>query len=298
MHKVSTDLLSAGGQILVKPQTIQIYLPGGDPQGIRVAELTTRIVQLIEVPRSLLADFLDTPESEQVALYFLVGEKEDSSNPQVYIGQTGSLRDRLKSHNQLKDFWERALVLISKTNSMTQTHALFLEWHCLQMAAKADRYGNENGNAGSRPYTPAPLEADCHEIFETGQTLLATLGHPIFEPVVRSVQTSDAQALFVCNARNASGTGQYTQEGFVVLKDSYGPVETMPSFQKSHQSNRLKLIQDGILKADGDRLMFTRDHLFGSPSGASCMLLGRSSNGWMEWKNKQSQTLHELKRGN
>ena len=35
------------------PKTIQIYLPGGDPRGIRVAEITTRIVQVIEVPRSL-----------------------------------------------------------------------------------------------------------------------------------------------------------------------------------------------------------------------------------------------------
>jgi len=33
------------------PKTIQIYLPGGDPRGIRVAEVTTRIVQVIEVPR-------------------------------------------------------------------------------------------------------------------------------------------------------------------------------------------------------------------------------------------------------
>ena len=39
------------------PKTIQIYLPGGDPRGIRVAEITTRIVQVIEVPRSLLSSF-------------------------------------------------------------------------------------------------------------------------------------------------------------------------------------------------------------------------------------------------
>ena len=35
-------------------KTIQIWLPGGDPRGIRIAEMTTRIVQLIEVRRSLL----------------------------------------------------------------------------------------------------------------------------------------------------------------------------------------------------------------------------------------------------
>jgi hypothetical protein len=43
------------------PKTIQIFLPGGDPRGSRVAEVTTRIVQVIEVPRSLLEDFLAMP---------------------------------------------------------------------------------------------------------------------------------------------------------------------------------------------------------------------------------------------
>ena len=38
------------------PKTIQIFLPGGDPRGIRVAEITTRIVQAIEVPRSRSAN--------------------------------------------------------------------------------------------------------------------------------------------------------------------------------------------------------------------------------------------------
>ena len=34
------------------PKTIQIFLPGGDPRGIRIAEITTRIVQVIEVPET------------------------------------------------------------------------------------------------------------------------------------------------------------------------------------------------------------------------------------------------------
>ncbi|MDI1258298.1 hypothetical protein [Aquabacterium sp.] len=39
-----------------RAKTIQIFLPSGDPQGIRQAEITTRIVRLIEVPRALLKD--------------------------------------------------------------------------------------------------------------------------------------------------------------------------------------------------------------------------------------------------
>ena len=56
------------------PKTIQIFLPSGEPHGIRVAEITTRIIQLIEVPRSLLANFLAMEQSSQVGVYFLIGE--------------------------------------------------------------------------------------------------------------------------------------------------------------------------------------------------------------------------------
>ena len=50
------------------PKTIQIFLPSGDPRGIRIAEITTRIVQVIEVSRSLLQEFLEMPESDQPIL--------------------------------------------------------------------------------------------------------------------------------------------------------------------------------------------------------------------------------------
>lgn len=159
------------------PKTIQIFLPGGDPRGIRIAEITTRIIQVIEVPRKLLGAFLKMPESGQVGIYYLVGGSEEGA-PKVYIGQTGELRKRLRQHNTdpKKDFWERALVLISRTNSMTGTHGLFMEWHSLQAVKQADRYTDENGNSGSKPHAPAPLEAECLEIFETGRMLLSTLG--------------------------------------------------------------------------------------------------------------------------
>ena len=35
------------------PQTIQIYLPKGNPRGLRIAEIINRTVRLFEVPRPL-----------------------------------------------------------------------------------------------------------------------------------------------------------------------------------------------------------------------------------------------------
>jgi hypothetical protein len=275
------------------PKTIQIFLPSGDPRGLRVAEITTRIVQVIEVPRSRLDEFSKMPESGQVGVYFLFGTGTEGDDPQVYIGQTGDLRTRLSNHDSKKPFWQRALVLVSRTNSLTQTHALFLEWHCLRLATEAGRYRVENGNAGSKPHTPAPLEADCLEIFETGSILLSTLGFPVFDAVARGARPG--ADVFTCTGPETNGKGLLTDDGFVVLSGSIGRLENIPSFKgTSAERFREKLIHAGVMKPDGANVVFQRDHLFGSPSMAAIALLGRSANGWISWKAKDGRTLHEV----
>lgn len=281
----------------ILPKTIQIFLPKGDPRGIRVAEITTRIVQVIEVPRSLLTDFLEMPESDLVALYFLFGEAEDGEEQKVYVGQTGDLRSRLVKHNKEKEFWERALVLVSRTNSLTTTHASFLEWHSLQAARAAGRYIDENGNSGTKSHVLPPQLADCLEIFETGRDLLATLGYPIFDPVAKPAPTPQANETFLCKASGANGRGLYTQEGFVVLKDSVGRKENVPSIigTPGHRL-RLRLLESKVMREEGETVVFEKDHLFRSPSMAALALMGRTANGWLEWKNQSGKTLDAVKR--
>lgn len=268
---------------------------------MRVAEITTRIVRVIKVPRSQLADFLNMPEAQQVGVYFLMGELSEAGLPRTYIGQSGSVGKRLEQHHQNKDFWNRAFVVISLTNSLTQTHALFLEWLAIAEATKAGRYGLENGNTGSQPYTPAPLQADCHEIHETAATLLATLGQPIFEPLTSAPTAKGIVELFYCKGSGADGVGEYTTEGFVVHKGSKGRAEIVPSIQgTSHERMRSQLITEGVLTENagsaGSLLVFTRDHLFSSPSTAAMAVMGRSANGWVEWKTASGKTLDEVKR--
>lgn len=278
------------------PKTIQIFLPGGDPRGIRVAEITTRIVQVIEVPRSLLGDFLAMPEAGQVGVYFLVGSDEDEA-PSVYVGQTGDLGARLTDHNRKKDFWQRVLVLVSRTNSLTQTHATFLEWLSIQRVREAGRYADENGNGGSQPFTPAPMEADCHEIFDTGSTLLSTLGFPLFAAAV-DASRDVGEAEYRVSSSGADARGRYTPEGFVVLKGSVGRRRNTPSLEKSsHAAFREKLLESGVMRADGGHVIFEQDYLFGSPSMAAVAVLGRHANGWDEWKAADGRTLSDIERG-
>jgi len=74
-------------------------------------------------------------------------------------------------------------------------------------------------------------------------------------------------------------------------------VENVASIQgTSNQRFRDQLVTEGILAVQGGMLVFTRDHLFASPSMAAMALMGRSANGWVEWKAANGRTLDELKR--
>jgi hypothetical protein len=47
---------------------------------------------------------------------------------------------------------------------------------------------------------------------------------------------------------------------------------------------------------EDDKLIMTSDKVFSSPSAAADFCLGRSSNGWAEWKDKDGNTLDSIYR--
>ena len=59
---------------------------------------------------------------------------------------------------------------------------------------------------------------------------------------------------------------------------------------------RKRLLEDEILKEVNNKYSLQTDYIFNSPSAAAASVLGRTANGWIEWKNKDNKTLDELKR--
>lgn len=49
-------------------KTIQIYLPDGDPQSLKIAEITSRTVQAILIPRSKLESAFKREELRNVGV--------------------------------------------------------------------------------------------------------------------------------------------------------------------------------------------------------------------------------------
>ncbi|MCW5757988.1 MAG: GIY-YIG nuclease family protein [Phycisphaeraceae bacterium] len=277
-------------------KTIQIYCPNGEPRGVRIAEITTRIVQAVVVPRAKIEEALSRPELGGVGLYFLFGESEAGGLPVAYIGEADDCCVRLKQHNKNKDFWNIAVAIVSRTGSFTKAHGKLLEWIAIDKANIAGRYQLDNGNAGGEPNVPEWMQADVAEVFETAEVLLNTLGFPIFEPAAN--RAAEADSMFYCRRGGADARGVYNEEGFVVLKGSLARRETTSSSHDMVEPKREELIGSGVLAPAKDGYRFERDMAFSSPSAAAAIVSGGSANGWVEWRNAKGQTLDEVYRKN
>lgn len=273
-------------------QTIQIFLPQGEPRGVRLADITTRIVQVVVVPRSQLLT-TKRPELRRVGLYFLFGEASETGTQEVYIGEAEDCFKRLKQHHSKLDFWTTAAVVTSKTDNLTKAHGRYLEWLAISRATKAGRFSLNNSTSPKQPHVTEPQEAELEEIFDTAAILLSSLGYPVFEPL-RSTPKKSRTVFFKRN--DFSAEGQLTDDGFVMFKGSTVSQKKHASTEKSSAPLRKKLFEAGVLvQADGT-IRFSKDYLFGSPSSAGAVANNHSVNGWTVWRDKEGRTLHELYR--
>jgi hypothetical protein len=275
-------------------KTIQIFLPDGDARSIRIADITSRTVRAVQIPRAKLRDAEPRPEINCVGVYYLFGEPENGTSQRVYIGEAEDLCSRLRQHAVGKDFWSTLIAVSSKTQGFTKAHAKYLEWLSYEQAEKAARFQMLNSAKPSKPFVSEAMEADLHDNFDTIRVLLSTLGYPLFEEI-GSRQASTR--VFACSAKGIVAKGALLVDGFVVFKDSAARLDETRERGDSWVSNtRKSLVAEGVLKQNGDKYVFTRDHLFGSPSTAAMTVLGRRANGWTSWKDDSGKTLDELER--
>jgi hypothetical protein len=280
-----------------RPKTVQIYLPDGNARSIRIAEITSRTIQAVQIPRQKLEAAGKREEVRRAGVYFLFGDVgDDASKPPAYIGEAENCFQRILGHHQRKDFWTTAVSITSKTRSFTKAHAQRLEYDCIRTAQGAERFRLKNTQMPAEPHIPEAMLAQLRDNFGTIQTLLSMLGYPILDPIAKEEDTDDGGTKLYCEGNGAEATGEYTEDGLVVFEGSIARLKTQPSASDTIERRRENLREDGVLEREGDHLVFRENHVFNSPSAAVGVVMGRNGNGWYGWKDENGQNLHELER--
>lgn len=285
-------------------RSIRLFLVDGTPNGLLTAEIMNWTGHVLTGPRSKLSELVKRPECSRTGVYFLLGPALDNSlRPLVYIGETDDVATRLKQHNRLeskdsntggKDFWERVCLVTSKDDNLTKAHVKYLESLLIKIATDIGRCKLMNGTSHDYFNLPESDRADMSFFIEQIRTVLPVLGLDFLRErpslSTSSTQQSDTLSenlpIFVTEVSKfgIKARAQEIDGEFVVLADSLARAEWRGT-DNNYQSLHEQLCDDGVLVlTDNGLRRFSTDYAFSSPSAASAVVTGRTSNGRREWK--------------
>lgn len=273
--------------------SISLFLVDGTPDGLWLVEKSLWTGVALMAPRSRYSELRDRPEMTRPGVYVLVGPAENGAkSSRIYVGETDVLRARLDQHQKAKEFWTKVVVFTAKDANLNKAHVRYLEARLLSLATEANRAELENSTGSMLPTLSEADEADMEAFLDDMLLIYPVLGVNAFERVDEA-GVSAVERLHL-KGRDAEGEGHEASGGFVVYEGAMARTDPVPSSHDYINELRSVLVREGVLVPDGGRLRLTQDYVFSSPSNAAMVLMGRTANGRIEWKNAQGVTLKEL----
>ena len=252
-------------------------------------------------------------EAQNVAVYLLSGpDPNDAFRSLVYVGESETIGRRLRDHDddEQKDFFDRAIVFVSKDENLTKSHVRHLEMLLTSRIAAAGRATLMHTNQPGGAALPEMDVSDMQLYFDQIEVILPVLGLDILRPIVVQKPLAPAtgkltapptialshEYIFhvgVALARAVENNGEWIVKTNSVARDNETP--TLPS---AYRALREKLKADKVLVVgEQQTLRFTRDVPFTSPSAAACVVYGASISGPGNWKVEATgQTYAEVRK--
>ena len=267
-------------------KTVITSFVDGNPRGTQYSTISNKLCQMFVIPRSNLSYLNEKIELHRPAFYILLGEDD-----KAYIGETENFCERVKDHNKKKDFWQKALIFVSKDENMTKSDVKYLEYRGIEEAKKANMFIlEENKQIPKAPNLPEYQKSAMEDFFEDIKFLTSFIGYRIFEDLHYS-----GEHLFMIKSKRCNAKGFYCSSGFIVMAESTIVNDCVSSF--TWKDRREEMLKD---KGDFDKekgIYTLKSNLsFPSPSAAAMFCLGRPANGWMEWVDDKGKTLDAVYR--
>ncbi len=275
--------------------SIRIFLADGTPDGVRLVEKSNWTGLALVAPRTLYARIRLRSELGRPAVYVLRGSSDQNpGRPKLYIGEADCASARIDHHLKKLDWWDDLIVFTSKDENLNKAYVRHLEARLVEIALRAKRAELANNQTPQVPRLSEADTADAEGFLDNMLLIYPVLGVYAFEePTVESVAAFQQPMLFL-SGKGAQARGRDLPEGFVVYTDSRARRDAVVSIHAYLDEFRKQLRSEGVLVDDGDALRLTQNYSFPSPSYAAGVLMGRSANGRIEWKDQQGRTLKEI----
>ena len=274
----------------MKSKALQILIPEGNPNGLKVIEIPGWSGKCFIAPRQSLKELKDRSEVNQPGLYILFGVDETTGDDLVYIGESEKFYSRITNHDANKDFWSTVVIF---TGGLNRAFVKYLEYRATTLAHEANRMKMQNKVQPQENTLSEFEKVTIENYFENVQFILSSFGYEVFDSIVESI--SDAK-IYTLKAEGVEARAQLLSDGSLnVLKGSTARIRETEAFWGWSLAARKRFREEGILVDNGDGISYkyTENVLFKSPSAAAATTTGRPINGWTAWKDEQGNTLDD-----
>jgi hypothetical protein len=258
------------------------------------AELGVSSLRAAYASRTALPELIRREEAARTGIYLLVGPDPDLAGRQlVYVGEGDQVKTRLAAHDadETKEFFTRAVLIVSKDENLTKAHGRYLESRIIAAIRDAGRAKLVNGTQPPFRGLPEPEIADMERVLDEIEILLPVLGFDVLQPTAgdqpQLAGIVPVTPTFVADIKRAKGRAVERGGEFVILKGSTALRRESDAIPQSVKDVRKVLTEAGVLvpdELDAELYRFAQDASFGSPSGASAAMAGRSDNGRTTWR--------------
>jgi hypothetical protein len=274
-----------------RPFFIRVLVPTGDPDGLRIVEKSNWPGVGVVFNRTNYKEVVSRIEFDKTGVYVLVGTSDDSILPTIYVGEGDPVKNRLNQHYGKKDFWNWAVFFVAKDDSLNKAHVQHLEAELLRLAKEAKQCKLDNGQGALAPTLSEAELALADSFLQDVLSIFPLLGLGVFEKTETITKPNE---LLTIEAKGIKASGYEDAKGFVVVKGSQLVKEETATVQKYVSTLRNDLLGQGVIVNNGQHYILAQDQVFGSPSTAAGVVLGKSVNGRTEWRNEAGQTLKQL----
>lgn len=200
------------------PFTIRVFVPDGDPDGIRLIDRMNWTGIGVVFPRSKWPEIKHREEFSRTGIYILHGYTADEDDlPIVYVGQADGVRSRVDSHLQKKDFWDWGIVFVSNSGGLNRAHVTWLEYALVNRAQNTKRCRLDNGNIPQEPALSEAERADTQGFLKEILQILPLVNLRVFD-YAKPVSTPGSEPKDVPETEDPKGINTIVvpaqQEGF------------------------------------------------------------------------------------
>ena len=267
---------------------LEIIYHNGQPDGIRSIRRHLSTMTTYVIPRTLLSEAKKLSGINRPGIYYLISENDDNKIAQIYVGQTRNGVARLDDHNRSKDFWNKAIMFLADNKTFSLDMISGLEAFAINKAHESKRYKVENSVNPKYEIDEYDLPL-IEEVYEEIKFIMATQGYKMDDAKV----TLNEDNILHTTRNGVLAFGVYDGEHFEVLEGSEIDMNRKCHSSTFEKQRQTALTNGDIVKVD-DKYKLTVSVSFSSPSSAAMFVLGGSTNGWTEWKDKDGKTLDKL----